>query len=63
MAELMACWVVEHSGDVACTGGIILVEGQKEGQADRFCTNFCHTNAMSTQYVYTLPRILQIVDK
>ena len=40
MAELVACGVVEYSEDVSCAGGIILVEGQEEGQVEKFCIYF-----------------------
>ena len=57
MAELVACRVFEHSEDIACTGGAVMVEGQKEGQKYRFCTNFHNINGVLTQHVYSLPII------
>ena len=44
-------------------GGAILAEGQKEGWEYRFCTDLCYVNTVSTQRVYLLPSIPQIVDE
>ena len=63
MAELMACGMVKCSEDVACAGGMVLVEGQNKGQAYKFRTDFYYTIAVSTKYVYPPPSIPEIVDK
>ena len=36
----MAYGVVEHSEDIACIGGIVLVEGQKKGGQIGFALTF-----------------------
>ena len=63
MAELVACGVIEGSEDIACMGGAVLVESQKEGQDYRFGTTFCHTNAVSTQHIYLLLSTPEIMDE
>ena len=54
--------VLERSDDVKCAGGVVLVEGQKEGTKCRFCTDFREVNAVSQQKVYPMPDIPQMVD-
>ena len=39
--------VLERSDDVDCAGGVVLVEGQKEGTKYRFCTDFREINVVS----------------
>ena len=39
--------VLERSDDVITAGGVMLVEGQKEGTRYRFCTDFREINAVS----------------
>ena len=56
MAELVACSVVKYSEDVIFAGGVILVEGQKEGQAFRFYTDlykYCNYTAYLSTNQYT----------
>ena len=62
MDNLVACGVVERSADVSCAGGVVLVEGQKEGQKFRFCTDFREINSVARQCKYPLPDIPQIID-
>ena len=62
MAKLLAYSIVKHSKNVVFVGILVLVEGQKEGQAYRFCKDLCHFKAVSIQLVYPLPNILEIVD-
>ena len=47
--------VLEWSDDVKCAGGVVLVEGKKEGTQYCFCTNFRKMNAVSQQKVYPCP--------
>ena len=54
--------VFEWSDDVKCSGGTVLVEGQKEGILYLFCTNFRKLNAVLQQKVYPMPDILQLED-
>lgn len=54
--------MLERSDDVKCAGGVVLVEGQKEGTKYRFCTDFREVNAVSQQKVYPMPDIPQMVD-
>ena len=49
--------VLERSTDVACAGGVVLVEGQKEGTQYRLCTDFRDVNALCNQSQYPLPDI------
>ena len=44
-------------------GAVILAEGQKERQEYRFCADLCYINTVSTQHVYPLPSIPEIVDE
>ena len=62
MDNLVACGVVERSVDVSCAGGVVLVEGQKEGQKFCFCTDFWEINSVACQCKYPLPDIPQIVN-
>ena len=39
--------VLEHSDEVTCAGGVVLVEGLKEGTKFRFCTDSREINAVS----------------
>lgn len=44
---MVDCGVLERSDDVRCAGGVVLVEGQKEGTKYRLCTDFREVNAVS----------------
>lgn len=63
MQQMCDHGVLERTDDVTCAGGVVLVEGQKEGTRFRFCTDFRDINARSAQKVYPLPDIPQIIDQ